>query len=46
MIQKSLSESDGQLWQPSEFENMANLDFENLNHLQNLGNVLLTARII
>ena len=42
MICRSLGESAGHFWQPEEFENMANLDFENLMHLQNPVHLPLT----
>ena len=42
MLSWSLAESDCQFWQPAEFENMANPDFENLKHLQNPGHLMLT----
>ena len=42
MLHWSLTESAGDCWQPAEFENVANLDFENLKHLQNPGHLLLT----
>ena len=35
MIRRSLAESAGHFWQPAEFENVANPDFENIKHLQN-----------
>ena len=34
MICRSLDESTVHFWQPAEFENVANPDFENLKHLQ------------
>ena len=37
MLRRSLAESAGHFWQPAEFENVANPDFENLKHLQNPG---------
>ena len=40
MIRRSISGSVGHLWQPAEFENVANIDTENLKHLQNLGHFL------
>ena len=43
MLRWLLAESAGHFWQPAEFENMANPDFENLKHLQNCGNLPLTA---
>ena len=46
MLRRSLAESAGQFWQPTELENMANLDFENLKHLQNHGHLLLSASSI
>ena len=42
MLRWSLSDSAGHFWQPSELENMANPDFENLKHLQNPGHLSLT----
>ena len=42
MICWSLDESAGRFWQPAEFENVANPDFENLKHLKNPGNLTLT----
>ena len=42
MLCRSLGESDGLFWQPAEFENVANPDFENLKHLQNPGHLPLT----
>ena len=38
-----LGESAGHFLQPAEFENVVNLDFENLTHLQNPGHLSLTA---
>ena len=46
MLHWLLAESAGHFWQPAKFENMANLDFKNLKHLQNPGHLLLTADII
>ena len=43
MLRRSHSESAGHFWQPAEFENVANPDFENFKHLQNPGYLLLTA---
>ena len=43
MLRPSHAESDGHFWQPAEFENVANPDFENLKHLQNPGHLSLTA---
>ena len=43
MLHRSLAESAGYLWQPEEFEILANLDFNNIKHLQNPGYLLLTA---
>ena len=43
MIRQLLDESAGQFLQPAEFENEANPDFENLKHLQNSGQLSLTA---
>ena len=37
MIHWLLAVSDGHFWQPAEFKNVVNPDFENLKHLQNLG---------
>ena len=31
-----LAAIDGQFWRPEKFENLANLDFENIKHSQNL----------
>ena len=42
MLRWSLSASDGYFGQPEKFKNMVNTDFENINHLQNLGHLLLT----
>ena len=42
MLRRSLVESAGQFWQSTEFKNVANLDFENLKHLQNQGRLSLT----
>ena len=46
MLRRSLSESVDHFWWPSEFENVANPDFENLKHLQNTGHLSLTASSI
>ena len=46
MLRWSLSDSAGHFWQPSELENMANPDFENLKHLQNPGHLSLTKYIM
>ena len=43
MLRRSLADSAGHFWHPEEFKNMANPDFENIEHLQNLGHFLLTA---
>ena len=43
MIRWSLADSSGHFWQPLEFVNVVNLDFENIKHLQNLGHSWLTA---
>ena len=43
MLRRLLAESDGHFWQPAEFEDVANPDFENLKHLQNPGHLSLTA---
>ena len=43
MLRRSLAVSAVYFWRPEKFENMANLDFENLKHLQNLGHFSLTA---
>ena len=37
-----LAKSDGHFWWPREYENMANLDFKNLKHLQSPGHLILT----
>ena len=42
MFCRSLAESAGHFWQPTDFENLANPDFENLKHLQNPGHLTLT----
>ena len=42
MICRSLGENAGHFWQPAEFENVANPDFDNLKHLQNHGHLPLT----
>ena len=39
MIRQSLAESTGHFWQPEKFENVANIYFENIKHLQNPGNL-------
>ena len=46
MLCSLIAESAGHCWQTPEFENMANPDFENLKHLQNLGHFFLTATSI
>ena len=33
ILQRSLAESASHFWQPEEFKNVANPDFENLKHL-------------
>ena len=43
MIYWLLTESAGHFWWPTEFENVANKDFEHLKHLENRGHLLLTA---
>ena len=43
MLRWSLAESSGHFWWPEEFENVENLDFGNLKHLQNPGHLSLTA---
>ena len=43
MLRQSRAESAGHFWWTVEFENMANPDFGNLKHLQNLGHFSLTA---
>ena len=43
MLHWSLSESSGHFWKPSEFNNVENPYFGNIKHLQNPGNLLLTA---
>ena len=42
MVRRSLAESAGHFWQPAEFENVANPDFEHTKHLQNPGHLSLT----
>ena len=42
MLLRSLSKSTGHFLWPSEFENVANPDLENLKHLQNPGHLPLT----
>ena len=42
MLHQLLGEIAGHFWQPSEFENVANPDFENLKHFQNPGHLPLT----
>ena len=42
MLRRSLTDSAGHFWWPEEFENVANLDFGHLKHLQNPGNLSLT----
>ena len=46
MLRWSLFESAGHFWQSAEYENVTNLDLENIKHLQNHGHLLLTAPII
>ena len=41
MIRWFIAASTGRFWQPAEFENVSNPDFENLKHLQNLGHFLM-----
>ena len=41
-LQRFLAESAGYFCQPTEFEIVANPDFENLKHLKSLGNLSLT----
>ena len=43
MLRRSLADSTGHFWQPTEFKNAENPDFENLKHLHNPGHLLLTA---
>ena len=42
MLQWLPDDIDGHFWQPEELENMANPDFNNLKHLENLGHFYLT----
>ena len=42
MLRRSLADGAGHFWQPAEFKNVANPDFENLKHFQNPGHLLLT----
>ena len=42
MLRRLLAEGAGHFFQPAEFENVANPDFENIKHLQNQGHLLLT----
>ena len=46
MLRRLLAESAGHFWWPSESENVANPDFENLKHLQNHGHLPLNAAIM
>ena len=39
MLGWSLFDSAVQFWWPTEFENVANPDFENIEHLQNPGHL-------
>ena len=41
MLRRLLADSAGNFWRPEEFENVANLDFDNLKHLKNPGYLLL-----
>ena len=41
MLRRSLAESAGHFRWPAEFKNVANPDFEHLNHLQNPGHLSL-----
>ena len=43
MLRWSRADSTGHFWQPAEFKNVENPDFENLKHLQNPGHLSLTA---
>ena len=43
MLRQYLAESAGHFRRPAEFVNAANPDFENLRHLQNPGQIFLTA---
>ena len=43
MLHRLPADSSSHFWQTSEFENVANTDFEDLKHLQNPGNLFLTA---
>ena len=42
MLHQSIAVSAVNFWQPAEFENVANPDFENPKHLQNPGHLPLT----
>ena len=42
MLWRSLDESAGHFWWPEESENVANIGFDNLKHLQKPGHLLLT----
>ena len=42
MLCRSHAESNGHFWWPEEFKNMANLNFENLKHLQKPVHLSLT----
>ena len=41
MLRQLIGESYGHFWKPTEFENVANPDFENLKHLQNPGHLFM-----
>ena len=43
ILRQLLAYNCGRFWQPAEFENVANRDFENLKHLQNPGHLSMTA---
>ena len=43
MLRWSLADSSGKFWWPEELENVVNIYFENLKHLQNPGHLSLTA---
>ena len=37
MLHQMFADSASHFWQPEEYENVVNTDFESLKHLQNLG---------
>ena len=43
MLRWYLAESIGHYWQPAQFVNVVNPDFDHLKHLQNSGHLLLPA---